>query len=81
VPLWILQRADQRVDEWPGMGTHPIFTEHLAGQWHWMMELLQQPGWPEVYRMDCKIAFSDKLIAACAATKTRDSSYYAGKID
>jgi hypothetical protein len=81
VPVWILQRDDQRVDEWPGMGTNPIFTQHLADQWTWMQELLQEPEWPEVYRTDCKLAFSDKLIAACAATKARDSSYYRGKRD
>jgi hypothetical protein len=76
VPLWILQRADQRVDEWPGIGTNPIFTQHLANQWHWMLELLQEPEWPEVYRTDCKLAFSDKLNAACAATKGRPKNNF-----
>jgi hypothetical protein len=80
VPLWILQRADQRVDEWPGIGTNPIFTQHQANQWHWMWELLQPPEWPDIYRTDCKLAFSAKLTTACAATKTRDSSYYRGKV-
>lgn len=81
VPLWILQSADQRVDEWPGFGTNPIFTQHLAKQWDWMSELPQEPEWPEVYRKECGLAFSQKLAAACAATKNRDQSYYRGKIN
>jgi hypothetical protein len=45
VPLWILQRADQRVDEWPGIGDNPIFTQHFDKQWNWMWERLH-----EIYR-------------------------------
>lgn len=81
VPLWGLQRVDQRIDEWPGIGTNPIFTQHLPNQRLWMFELLQEPSWSEVYRTNCKLAFSDKLSAACAATKTRDSPYYSGKVN
>jgi hypothetical protein len=80
VPLWVLQSANQRVDEWPGFGTNPIFTQHVAKQWGWMQELLQEPEWPEVYRKECGLTFSRKLAAACAATKNRDSSYYKGKV-
>jgi len=80
VPLWILQSADQRVDEWPGFGANPIFTQHVAKQWSWMNELLQEPEWPEVYRKECGLTFSQKLTAACAATKNRGSSHYKGKI-
>lgn len=80
VPVWLLQRADQRVDEWPGTGMHPIFTQHLPDQWKWMAELLQEPEWPMIFQKDSKLVFSAKLTAACDATKSRDSSYYHDKI-
>jgi hypothetical protein len=79
VPVWILQNADQRVDEWLGIGTSPIFTQYLDKQCNWMAELLDEVQWPERFRVDCKPAFSQKLAAACAATKNRDASYYVGK--
>jgi hypothetical protein len=78
VPVWILQRDDQRIDEWPGMGMNPIFTQHVVGQCDWMQGLLQEPWWPDIYRTDCKLAFSNKLIAACAATKNRNPSFNIG---
>jgi hypothetical protein len=79
-PVWILQRADQRVDEWPGIGTNPIFTQHVENQWRWMGELLDEVGWPESYRTTSKLVFAPKLAAACAATKTRGAEYYRGKV-
>jgi hypothetical protein len=80
-PVWILQSAEQRVDEWPGAGTSPIFTQHVPDQWRWMWELLQEPEWPDNFRTNCKLVFSEKLTAACAASKSRDNAYYAGKVD
>ncbi len=80
VPLWILQRADQRVDEWPGIGTSPIFTQHVENQWGWMWELLDEVIWPESYRTASKLLFAPKLAAACAATKRRGAEYYKGKV-
>jgi hypothetical protein len=81
VPLWTLQSADQRIDEWPGFGGNPIFTQHMAKQWDWMFELLQEPEWPEVYRKECNLTFSQKLTDACVATKNRGESYYKGKVE
>jgi hypothetical protein len=80
VPLWILQSAEQRVDEWQGMGTNPIFTQHMANQWHWMLELLDATDWPDLYRAECKLKFSAKLSERCASTKGRDASYYKNKV-
>jgi hypothetical protein len=80
VPLWILQRADQNVDEWPGIGTNPIFTQHVEKQWSWMWELLDELQWPERFRKDSKLLFAPKLAAACAATKTRKDDCYRGKL-
>lgn len=79
-PLWILQRADQRVDEWPGIGTNPIFTQHAEKQWGWMTELLHAVQWPDLYRTESKLLFAPKLAAACAATTTRGAEYYQGKV-
>jgi hypothetical protein len=80
VPLWILQRAGQNVDEWPGIGMTPIFTQYVEKQWRWMSELLDEPRWPDTWRKESKLLFAPKLAAALAATATRDSSYYNGKI-
>jgi hypothetical protein len=80
VPLWLLQRDGQRVDEWPGMGTNPVFTSHVEGQWNWMMELLAEPEWPASFQAESGLRFSDKLATACAATRQRGQAYYQGKI-
>jgi hypothetical protein len=81
VPLWYLQTADQRVDEWSGMGTSPVFTQYVAGQWSWMWETLLEPEWPANFQGDCKLQFSQKLLVACAATRERGDSYYQDKIN
>jgi hypothetical protein len=78
VPFWY-QSAGQRVDEWKGMGSNPVFTEHVPGQWDWMMDLLDETAWPAKFQQDCKLRFSEKLSAACAATKERGNAYYQGK--
>ncbi len=80
VPLWFLQDGGQRVDEWKGMGVNPIFTSYVPGQWDWMKEALQEPEWPANFQSDCKLRFSGKLSAGCAATKERGDAYYRGKI-
>ena len=80
VPLWFLQNQGQQVDEWKGMGTNPIFTAYVPGQWNWMMELMQEPEWPANFHNDSKLRFSEKLSMACAATKERGNAYYQGKI-
>jgi len=79
-PAWILQRADQRVDEWPGIGTNPILTEHAEKQWAWMAELLEEVQWPDSYRKESKLVLAPKLAAACAATKARGHEYYKGRL-
>jgi hypothetical protein len=38
VPLWIIQMAEQDVEDWPLIGEVPIFTEHLSAQFSWMLE-------------------------------------------
>ena len=80
VPLWFLQGEGQRVDEWKGMGMRPVFTQHASEQWSWMWELLQEPEWPANFHRSCKLRFSNKLAAACAATSTRGRDYYRGKV-
>lgn len=81
IPLWFLQLGDQRVDEWKGMGVNPVFTKHVPGQWDWMMELYDTPTWPAEFQKTSKLRFSNKLSAACEATKERGNDYYRGKIN
>lgn len=81
IPLWFLQREDQRVDEWKGMGVNPVFTQYVPGQWDWMWELFDTPTWPAEFQKDSKLRFSKKLSAACEATKERGNDYYQGKIN
>jgi hypothetical protein len=38
VPLWIIQMDGQDADSWPLLGDVPIFTEHAASQFSWMLE-------------------------------------------
>jgi len=59
---------------------NPIFTSYVPGQWDWMKEALQEPEWPANFQSDCKLRFSGKLSAGCAATKERGDAYYRGKI-
>lgn len=80
VPFWFLQGEGQRVDEWRGMGVNPVFTQYVPGQWDWMLQLLDEPAWPVDFQKECKLRFSEKLSAACAATKERGNGYYPGKI-
>jgi hypothetical protein len=61
-PLWILQRADQRVDDWPGMGTNPIFTQYLEKQWNWMAVL--ESSLPGVFAVGDVRAGSVKRVAS-----------------
>jgi hypothetical protein len=79
VPLWFLQSADQRVDEWTGIGKNPVLTFHVPNQWDWMMDLLDEVGWPADFLIPSGLEYSEKLTAACTATKQRDNSYYEGK--
>ena len=81
IPLWFLQREDQRVDEWKGMGVNPVFTQYVLGQWDWMWALLDTPTWPAEFQKDSKLRFSKKLLAACEATKERGDDYSQGKIN
>lgn len=80
IPLWFLQGEGQRVDEWKGMGVNPVFTQYVPGQWDWMLELLANPAWPTEFQKDSKLRFSEKLSAACEATRERGNGYYQGKI-
>jgi hypothetical protein len=79
VPLWFLQNAEQRVDEWTGIGNSPVLTLHVPNQWDWMMDLLDEVGWPADFIIESGLEYSEKLTAACTATKLRDNSYYEGK--
>jgi hypothetical protein len=39
VPLWIIQSAGQRIEDWGLPHDRPIFTEHFEDQFSWMVEI------------------------------------------
>ncbi|OQW32988.1 MAG: hypothetical protein A4E19_06470 [Nitrospira sp. SG-bin1] len=50
VPVWFLQSANERVDQWTMVGDYrPIFTEHFEGQFSWMNIVSLPEGWFERY--------------------------------
>ena len=69
VPLWIIQQADQEVELWPLIGEVPIFTEHAAGQFGWMLEAAfdrseSQRRYPEDSGLTLSPAFAEKCAGA-----------------
>jgi hypothetical protein len=51
VPLWFIQTAGQAVESWGLPGDAPIFTEHSANQFAWMLE-----GWVDRRAMQARYA-------------------------
>jgi hypothetical protein len=43
IPLWIIQSAGQRMEDWDLPGDFPIFTEHFERQFSWMLEGFVEP--------------------------------------
>ena len=66
-PLWIIQRAGQDVESWPLIGEVPIFTEHAAAQFAWMMEaFFDREESQRRYAKDSGMILSPALAARCA---------------
>lgn len=64
VPVWFLQNSETRVDHWPLIGDRrPIFTEHFAGQFSWMIQIQPSPGWIARYLKECGLGFAPELRA------------------
>jgi hypothetical protein len=66
VPLWIIQHADQDAEFWPLIGEVPIFTEHAAAQFGWMMEAsFDRHDSQRRYAQDSGLTLAPALEAKC----------------
>jgi hypothetical protein len=61
-PMWILQKAGQNADHWPGLGEWPLFTEHVTSQFDWMMEVFLLSSWPLLYQGLAGLEISQDLL-------------------
>jgi hypothetical protein len=67
VPLWFVQSAGQDVETWPFVRERPIFTQHVDGQFGWMLEmLLPRPQAQALYPGLSGLELSDDLLRRCA---------------
>jgi hypothetical protein len=68
IPVWFLQRAEGRVDQWPLIGdVRPIFTQHVENQFAWMFLVSTPRGWAARYADECGMAIAPRLRAALQA--------------
>jgi len=69
-PVWFIQLAGQRGDDWALVYDRPIFTQYTEKQFAWMMEGSLSPDWPDVYADRCGLVMSSELLHKCRSTKT-----------
>lgn len=69
-PLWFIQFADQRVDDWELRRDRPIFTQYTEGQFAWMFEGSLSPDWPDFYAERCGLVLSPELREKCRETRS-----------
>jgi hypothetical protein len=70
IPVWFLQRAGQRVEDWQLPQDRPIFTEHTERQFAWMMwEGTLSPEWPAAYAERSGLIMSPPLLEKCRRTR------------
>jgi hypothetical protein len=70
IPVWFLQRAGQRVEDWRLPHDRPIFTEHTERQFAWMMwEGTLSPEWPAAYAERSGLIMSPALLQKCRRTR------------
>jgi hypothetical protein len=66
VPLWIIQLAGQDAEFWPLIGEVPIFTEHAAAQFGWMIEAsFDRADSQRRYAQDSGLILAPALEAKC----------------
>jgi hypothetical protein len=72
-PVWFIQRASQRVDDWGLPYDRPIFTQYTERQFAWMMsEGSLSSDWPDFYADRCGLVMSSELLQKCRNTKRID---------
>src|SRR5204863_6659830 len=69
-PVWFIQLAEQRVDEWALRGDRPIFTQYTESQFAWMFETSFSPDWPDSYAEHCGLVLSPELREKCQGTRS-----------
>ena len=68
-PVWLIQLATQRVDDWGLPYDRPVFTQHTEKQFSWMMvEASLSPDWPDAYADRCGLGMSPELLQRCRGT-------------
>jgi hypothetical protein len=71
-PVWFIQLATQRVDDWGLPYDRPIFTQYSERQFAWMREGSPSPVWPAFYADRCGLVMSSELLQKCRNTKRID---------
>jgi len=72
-PIWFLQLGGQEVENWPLVGERPIFTEHVATQFKWMMEMFFERRESESrYPTDSGLSLSPEVLELYAQGKPPD---------
>jgi len=80
-PLWIIQRADQGAECWPLIGEAPIFTEHAAAQFGWMIEAsFDRQDSQRRYAQDSGLVLAPTLEEKCAGFQTCAMFAYHGRV-
>lgn len=69
-PVWLVQLASQRVDDWGLPHDRPVFTQHTERQFSWMLaEAAFSPDWPDAYADRCGLEMSPELLQKCRGTR------------
>jgi hypothetical protein len=69
-PVWFIQLASQRVDDWGLLYDRPIFTQYTEKQFAWIMnEGSLSSDWPDFYADRCGLVMSSELLQKCRNTK------------
>lgn len=69
-PIWFIQLASQRVEDWQLPNDLPIFTQYTESQFSWMMsEGTLSPDWPDAYADRCGLLMTAELRQKCRDRK------------
>lgn len=69
-PVWLIQLAGQRADDWGLPYDRPVFTQYTAKQFAWMMfEGSLAPDWPDAWADRCGLEIAPSLLRKCRETR------------
>lgn len=70
VPLWVIQLDGQQAETWPLLDQTPIFTEHAAAQFAWMLEVdFGRQESMQRYPEDSGLDLCSTIVARCRGGK------------